>query len=336
MKKKEGKSMKCIKFVACIMGILFSALIYSSPSSAKEEYPTRPITLLVGMAPGGLFDVQGRLLAEIVEKYLGKPVLVNNMPGANGGLMMDFLSRQKPDGYTIAIGGGSYITMNRFIERTSYSYKDFTYIRAYCKHPQNLSVRNDAPWKTFDEFVEYSKKNAGKVRYASWAPTSTVSLQMRIISKQRQVDWIHIPYKGDAPAITAILGGHVEAVGLSATVVPYAKSGHLRVLVTFLQNRWREFPDVPTVKELGYDVPPLTDWTSISGIVAPKGLSGAPFEKLESAFSKAFEDPAFVKLMQQYYVPRLNLGPKEYEKVIEEADSKLEKIMPPLLEEIQK
>ncbi len=328
--------MKKLRYVLLFLAIFCFIVLFSSQPSAKEEFPTRPITLLVGMAAGGLFDVQGRLLAEIVEKYLGKPVLVNNMPGMNGLLMMQNLTRQKPDGYTIGIGSGSYIVTYPLIEKIPLNYKDFTYIRAYCKHPQNLSVRSDSPWKTFKEFVEYAKKNPGKVRYATWGPISTVSLQMRLIAKQQQIDWIHVPYKGDAPAVTAILGGHADAVGLSATVVPYVKSGHLRLLAVLLKDRWKEFPDVPTLYELGYDLPYLTDWTSISGIVAPKGLAGLPFEKLESAFSKAFEDPAFIKLMQQYYVPRLNLGPKEFEKEIEEAYSKLEKIMPPLLEEIQK
>lgn len=321
--------------IACLLAVV-SMLALVPPALAADPFPTRPITLLVAMAPGGFFDVQARLLADILEKHLGKPIVVNNMPGTNGAIMLDYLMRQKPDGYTLALSGGSYIVSNPYIEKVNYTYKDFTYVHAYSLHPQNLAVRTEAPWKTFKEFVEHVKKNPGKVRYATWAPTSTVSLMMRIIAKQANLDWIHVPYKGDAPSITAILGGHVDAVGLSATVVPYARSGKLRILAVFTKDRWKDFPDIPTVRELGYDVPPLTDWTSMSGVIGPRGLTGPVYDRIEAAFTKAFQDPAFLALMAKFNVPVFASDGKAYERMMAEGHERLGQVLPPLLREVGK
>jgi tripartite-type tricarboxylate transporter receptor subunit TctC len=318
-----------------ILSTLIGLCPFCSVLFAKDEFPTAPITLLLGYPPGGNTDVQARALAELAKKHLGQPVLINNMAGMGGSLMMDYLARQKPDGYSIAFMAASTVVINPFIEKVNYSYMDFTYIHAFGLQLHNLAVRSDSPWKTFNQLIDYAKKNPGKIKYATYSPISTTSLVLRIIAKQKQIDWIHVPYKGDGPAITAVLGGHTDALSVSSSVLPYVKSGDLRVLAVFLKDRSSELPDVPTLKELGFNLPPLSNWSTYTGIVGPKGLTGTPLAKLEAAFSKSSQDPSFLKVMQKFACPVLNVPSKEYEKEIAEAYQELKGIIPPLIKEIQ-
>jgi tripartite-type tricarboxylate transporter receptor subunit TctC len=309
---------------------------FHSPGLAKEEFPTGPITLLIGFPPGGPVDPVARILAELIGKDLGQRVLVASKEGMSGGIMIDYLCRQKPDGYIIGIMFAVAVVSNPYITKVDYSYKDLTYLLGIGRQLHGVSVRKDAPWKTFNELVEYAKKNPGKVRYATYSPVSTTSFVMRLIAKERQLDWIHVPYKGDGPAITAILGGHIDALATSSGQAPYVASGQLRLLTVFNKNRSKEFPDVPTIYELGYKVPYLSDRTTLHGVVAPKGLTGEPFERLVAAFKKATRDPAFINVMQQLSQPIEIMEPHEFEKEIAETYEEFGKIYPPLVKEVQK
>jgi tripartite-type tricarboxylate transporter receptor subunit TctC len=318
-----------LMFILCFM-VLFNFLVFG-----KNGFPTGPITFLIGYPPGGPADVQSRGLAELLGKDLGQRVLVVAKEGISGGLMLSYLSRQKPDGYNIALTHGASIVGNPFLTKVDYSYKDFTYIIGVAPIVHFLSVRKDAPWKTFNELAGYAKKNPGKIRYGTYSPVSTTSFVMRLIAKERQIDWIHVPFKGDGPAITGLLGGHIEAVATSIGVVPFLKSGDLRALAVFGKNRSTEFPDVPTIYELGSKIPFISDRANLTAIIAPKGLVGEPFEKLTSAFKKAVQDPVFQEVWKQSCVPFEMLESKQLEKQIEESYKVFEEIYPQLLKEIQ-
>jgi len=330
--------MKRERYASLSLAVLvtLSILAFNSPGLAKEEFPTAPITLLIGFPPGGPVDPVARILAEIVGKDLGQRVLVANKEGMSGGIMIDYLRRQKPDGYTIGIMFAVAVVSNPYITKVDYSYKDLTYLLGIGRQLHGVSVRKDAPWKTFNELVEYAKKNPGKVRYATYSPVSTTSFVMRLIAKERQLDWIHVPYKGDGPAITSILGGHVDALATSSGQAPYVTSGQLRLLTVFNKNRSKEFPDVPTIYELGYKAPYLSDRTTLHGVVAPRGLTGEPFEKLVAAFKKAARDPAFINVMHQMSQPIEIMEPDEFEKEVAETYKEFEQIYPPLVKEVQK
>lgn len=329
--------MKRVRHTPFIVALSTLCLILSlsALALAKEEYPTGPITFLVGWSAGGSVDVTARTLAEVVKKELGQPVVVVNKPGMISSIMLTHLSQQKPDGYNIGIVAATSIIVNPLLEKLEYTPDDFTYIRSCGYMIHCLGVHPNSPFKTFKELVEYAKKNPKKVKYSSYGPISTTSFYMRLIGKAENIDWEHIPFKGDAAATMATIGGHTDAVTSANTIFPYVRSGQIRLLVVFNQNRSPEFPDVPTARELGYNLPPLTEMTSLYLIIAPKGLTGTAFEKLDSAFSKAIQDPSFPRIMKELGQPQLNLGPKEVNKLVVEYRQKLEKIYPQLVKEVQ-
>lgn len=330
MEKVRYVSFFMIVFVIC------SLLPFGSVLMAKEEFPAGPISLLVGLPPGGVIDITARALAEAVKTHLGQPVVVVNKPGMAGSVMLTFLKTQKPDGYNVGVVGAEAIHVNPLLEKLDYKMEDFTYVRAFGYMNHFVGVLPSSPWKTFKDLVEYAKKNPNKIKYGSWSPFSTTTFQMRLIGQREGVRWVHIPYKGSAPAITSLLGGHTEVVTCASTIVPYAKSGQIRILCVFNDSRSADFPSVPTVREVGYDLPSLSDMTTFLLVVGPKGLTGAPFEKLDSAFSKAFGEPSFVKVMRELSQPEVNYPQKETNRLMSEYRTKVEQIMPGLIKEIEK
>lgn len=323
------------RFLAAAL-VLLGVMAFIPSAGAKETFPSRPIELLVGYGPGGAGDIQARALADLVGKQLGQRVIVVNKDGMGGGIMISYLSRQKPDGYTIGTVFTATLASNPFLDKVDYSYKDLTYIMGYCRILHGISVRPDSPWKTFDELVEYARNNPGKVRYATFSSMSTTSFMMRLVAAEKKINWVHVPYKSDAPAAAAVMGGHVEAVATGSGQIPFVQSGKLRLLAVFNRDRFSQFPNIPTLQELGYRVPPLSDMTTYSGIVAPKGLAGEPFEKLAAAFTKAAHDPSFQGLMKQLSATIDILDAKGYEKQVSDSYEKIEKIYPALLKEIKK
>jgi len=329
--------MKRVRHTPFIVALSTLCLILSlsALALAKEEYPTGPITFLVGWSAGGSVDVTARTLAEVVKKELGQPVVVVNKPGMASSIMLTHLAHQKPDGYTIGLVAASNVIVNPLLEKIEYTPDDFTYIRGCGYMVHCLGVNPKSPWKTFKEFVEYAKKNPKKVKYGSYSPISTTSFLMRLIAKAEGIDWEHIPFKGDAAATMATIGGHTDAATTANTIFPYVRSGQIRLLVVFNENRSPEFPDVPTTRELGYDLPALSDMGTFFMILAPKGLKGAPLEKLSSAFSKAVQDPSYAKIMKELGQPILNTDFKETNRRMTDYRQKLEKIYPDLLKEVQ-
>lgn len=330
--------MKSVKYFLLLFTMFVLCFVFMSNFLilAQERFPKGPITLLNGYPPGGSSFVECRFWAEIVGKYLGQRVLVESKEGLNSGVMTGYLSRQKPDGYTIGRLTSAGLISNCFLATVDYDFrKDFTYIMGVGYLLNAVCVRKDAPWKTFTELVEYARKNPGKIRYASYAPDSAVSFGMRLIAKQQQINWVHVPYKGEGPSITSLLGGHVEAVGLLGGLMPYVKSGDLRCLVVFNKKRFSVLPDIPTIYELGYNIPPVSDIFGIHGVAAPKGLTGEPFEKLVSAFKTVVAHPGFKNMMDEIANPIEIMDSREFERQLLEAYKVLEEILPPLLKEIR-
>ena len=314
--------------------IAIACLVFTAPPAfAQTDYPSKPITLLVGYAPGGSSDIQARLLADLAGKALNQRILVENKPGMSAAVMLNYLVRQKPDGYTIASTPAGALFANPFMLKVEYSHTDVTYVSAFGRLLQAVSVRNDAQWKTFDEFVAYAKQNPGKARYASYAPNSTTHWLMRLVAADRGIDWTHVPYNSDGAAAQALLGGHVDAIAAASGQVPLVNSGQLRMLAVFNSKRLPQFPNVPTLDELGYKIPNLTQMTSLTGIVAPKGFSGPAFQKLASALDKAYRDPAFEKMMRDISAPLDIVGSKAYEAEVAESYKIAEKLLPQLVKD---
>jgi tripartite-type tricarboxylate transporter receptor subunit TctC len=294
---------------------------------AQEKYPTKPITLIIGYGAGGGTDTSTRPLAIAASKVLGQPIVVVNKTGGATAVAMAALKSEKPDGYTIGtLGGGVFLVP--YLRKVSYdSVKDFTPIIQYAIFQYGLVVRSDSPWKTFKEFIAYAKGNPGKIRYSTSGPGNPQHLVMERLAIVENIKWTLIPYESGEEAVTALLGGHVEASSQTTTWKKYVEAGRFRFLAYYGEKRMTNFPDVPTLLELGYNITAAPDFMALVG---PKGLSPQVVETLHQAFQKSMEDPNFIRIGNQVDQPPFYRGPQEFQKHLVELDE----ILGPLIKKL--
>ena len=280
-----------MKSLILIVGLFFAFSLVSSGTSLSQaqNYPNRPIQLIIPVPAGLVADVTGRLLAEELKKILGTPVIVVNKPGASMTLGTDLVAKSKRDGYTIAYTNSSAIIYSRIFhpEIVPYdSFKDLEPLGFHLFVPLMVAVQGDSPWKTFPEFVEYAKKNPGAIRVSTPGLESIDNFNIEITQSLTGAQFTHIPVKSGAA--TALIGGHVEATyyALNA-VIPYAESGKLRILV--MSRKIQRFPDIPTMSELGYKQDLLSSWFAL---YAPAGIPEEVKKVLIPAVERAVNTPA--------------------------------------------
>lgn len=278
--------------------ILFLSL---TPLWAQGKFPTKPITLIVPYGSGGT-DSQYRKLAELVGKDLGQPVVVMNQPGGTGTIAVTNMARSAaPDGYTIAASTGPILRQPHVVKSTNYSPpKDLTWIAGLGAYTFILTVRDDSPFKTLEDMVSWARKNPGKLTFATVGTSSSSYVSMKLLARQAGIEVINVPYKGGGELLAAVLGGHVMVGGDSLlNVIPATNGKHgIRALVSFDAERSEHMPELPTVKELGYDI--VQD--SPYGIVGPKGMPPEVVKTLQTAFeraAKSAENAATLKTLRQ-------------------------------------
>ena len=273
----------------------------SGPAFAQEKYPVKPINFLIGFPAGGTTDVCARPLVNAASKILGQPIVVMNKPGGASAVAVATLKNEKPDGYTIGILGSGAV-LSQHMRKVPYdTATDFTPILQYAVYLYGLVVQSESPWKTIGEFIEYARNNPGKVRYSTAGPGSPQHLVMERLALKEKVKWTHIPFPGGGPAVTALLGGHVEAASQTTEWKAHVESGRLRLLAVYGEKRMIDFPNVPTLLELGYGI----SAASLISIAGPKGISPQIVEILHGAFKKAMEDPDFIKVSRQLDQPTI-------------------------------
>jgi tripartite-type tricarboxylate transporter receptor subunit TctC len=293
------------------------------PLLHAQEYPSKPINMVITFSPGGSADPSMRLLASKTEKFLGQPFITTNNGGGGGSVAMAILTKEKPDGYYLAgCSSTSLIRIPQF-RPVPYTHEDFVPIMHFGAPPSGLVVKTDSPWKTLKEFVEYAKKNPGKVTYSSMGVGSPMHLAMEFIAKQEGITWTHIPYPGSGPAFHALLGGHVTAQSGSSESFPHVREGTIRLLASHHEKRWKSFPDVPTFRELGYDF--INE--SVFMFAAPKGTPPSVVKKLDEAFRKGMEDPEFIKTMEKLEIEISYRNSEDLKKYLEEAYVRLGKMI---------
>ena len=237
---------------------------------AMAEYPERPITIIVGFDPGAASDIMTRTIAAGAEKQLGKPIIIENKGGGGGSVALGIVANAKPDGYTLCAVPNVSMIDTALMQKVTYKpLKSFTPIVAHSAAEHTaLLVKSDAPWKNFKEFIDYAKKNPGKVKYSTSGVGTGMHVAMEVIAHKEGIKWVHVPFKGAAPATTALLGGHVDACSAGIGYQPHVLSGALRILADHGLKRQAAFPNVPTLKELGYEF--YND--TMHAIVGPAGL----------------------------------------------------------------
>ncbi len=292
-----------------------------------EGYPQKPVTLIVPWPAGGSTDVAMRTIAEAASKHLGQPFVIDNKPGATGSLGPAVMAATaKPDGYTIAQIPISVLRLP-LMQKTAWdALKDFTYIVQLTGYTFGITAKADGPFKTWADVIAYAKANPGKVSYGTPGAGGSLHIGMEQIAAHSGIQFTHVPFKGGAETNAAVLGGHTTLQADSTGWKPLVDAGQLRLLAIWTAERSKNWPDAPTLKELGY--PFVFD--SPFGVAGPKGMDPAVVQKLHDALKKAIEDKGVIETLARYdMVPRY-LDTADYRKsvgeVVESEKIALEKL----------
>jgi len=291
---------------------------------ARAEYPERPITMICPYA-GGTADSSLRAMTNHAQMTLGQPIVVVNKPGASGSLAAGMLAAARPDGYNLGMVTFGPLTMAPHMYNISYDpLNSFDFILGFGKYMYGPCVRSDSPIKTLKDLVKHAKANPGKIKYSTVGLATPTHFGMVQLAKREDLKWDVVVFKEVPAAVSACLGGHVEVVSQTpAAVVPAIKSGQLRLLASLSDTRWKWVPDVPTVRELGYDF----DVVSWLALAAPKGTPKAIMDKLVPAFKKALDDPEVIKMMDRIYVPIVYRSAEEFKRLVEVEYKDMEKMI---------
>lgn len=299
--------MQPMRRLAVLAGLACAA--YTGLPVQAQDFPqAKPITLIVPFPAGGATDVQARALAHAASAELKQQIVILNQPGVAATLGPATMARQaRPDGYTIALSAGTLLRQPH-LQKVSYDpLKDFTWIMGIAAYTTGITVKADAPWKTAKELFAYAKANPGKVSYGTVGKGSTAHIAMSALQKASGIEFNFVPYKGAIEVFTALQGGHLDVAaeaGFGTTV----DSGKGRLLAIFNTQRTKERPDVPTVKELGYDVALVSSY----GLAGPKGMDPKVVKTLHDAFKKAMDDPEFLRILKQNDQPTMYMDSKTY------------------------
>jgi tripartite-type tricarboxylate transporter receptor subunit TctC len=276
------------------------------------DFPTKEVQIIIPWAAGGATDLIFRALAATTGKYLGKPVVVVNKPGGGGAVGYTEGMKAAPDGY-ILTAAVTPMTILPHQVTTAFTYKNFEPILNVVSDPSMFLIRSDAPWKSLKEFLDYAKQNPDMITVGNSGAGGGVHLVALAFEKAAGVKFNHIPFSGGGPSVTALLGGHVNAVSVSPPEgIPQVQAGKLKIIALFAEKRLAMFPDVPTVKEQGINFA-MGMWR---GLAAPKGTPPDVIKKLHDAFKQGMDDPVLKKNAADMAVNLDYLGPEAFGKLI--------------------
>ena len=305
-----------------ILAAALTLMISANAAVAADEYPTKPINFLIPFGAGGSADLMGRALAKGTEGVLGQSIVAINRPGAGGGIMYTALKNSAADGYTVGWNSTSILTSTN-IGNVPFKYTAFSQVCRIGFTGMPLVVRTDSPWKTFQEFIAYAKKNPGKIKIGNAGTGSGTHLTAVLMEKTTQVQVVHVPL-GAKRRVPSLLGGEVEAICVPLPeAAPQVKGGKFRILAMSTEERDPTYKDVPTMKELGY--PAVMEL--FRGISVPAGTPAAITAKLEAAFKQGAQDPDFVKLAKSKGFNVSFMGHAEFEKYIAVQNENVAKAM---------
>jgi tripartite-type tricarboxylate transporter receptor subunit TctC len=271
-----------------VLGAAGAAIAAPFGAARAQAFPSKPITLIVPWPAGGSTDRHHRALAEIAGKYLNQQIVVENKPGAGGTLGPSTMAMTaKPDGYTISQYPMGMLRIPHMNKVQWSPINDFTFIMGVSGYTFGFVVKSDSPYKSFKEYIEAARKQPGKIDYGSTGIGTSPHLLLEELAGTAGVQLNHIPFKGNADLMQALLGGHVMAASDATGWDKFVDNGQMRLLLTFGDKRTTRWPQVPTAKELGYGIVSQSPY----GLVGPKGMDPAVVKTLHDAFKKAMDDP---------------------------------------------
>lgn len=278
--------------------LAISAFGPSAALAVPTDWPSKPIRLVVPFPPGGSTDTVGRMLGNLLSERLGQSVIIENRGGASGTIGSDVVAKAQPDGYTLLLSGvGSNAIGYSLYEHINYQDSEFAHVSLLATGPNVLVVHADSEAETFEDFVRMVKENPDKYTYASSGSGSSGHLSMELLKQVAELDIMHVPYKGGAAAVTAVMGGHVNALVLNQdNLLPHVEAGAVRALAVTSLERNPVYPDVPTIAESGY---PDFSAESFFGLTAPAGTPPGIIEKLNRETAAAMNDPGIRERLEQ-------------------------------------
>jgi tripartite-type tricarboxylate transporter receptor subunit TctC len=287
-------------------------------AGAQGAWPTRAITMVVPFPPGGLADLVARPVAEAMSRELGQPVVIENKAGAGGGIGMSQVAKSRPDGYTILMALSSLTVIPEadvVLGRPAmFALADLRPIARFTADPTVLAVRADAPWKTAQQFVEDVKKRPGAINYGSSGNYGTMHVPMEILAQNAGLKMTHVPFTGAGPAVVALLGGQIDAVSTGpATVLQQVKAGKVRVLAHWGNDRLGSMPDVPSLKDSGFNA----EYAQWSGLFIPKAVPEPIAQRLRAAAKAAAQDPRVKEIILGAGSPVLYQDSPDFEKYVQ-------------------
>lgn len=273
-----------------------ACLLAAAPAQSAENYPTRPIRMIVPFAPGGASDFVGRIIQPKLSEELGQQVVADNRAGAAGNIGVEIAARSAPDGYTVLLGNVGTMAINPsvFPKFPIKPLRDLTGVTLIVDLPGAMGVHPSVPAATVKEFIEYAKARPGQLSYGSTGASSAQRLAFEFFMSKAGIKLLHVPYKGGAgPATTAVLAGEVAATMVTtASFVPHVKSGRIKVLAVIAPKRVSALPDVPTMVESGFPELTLGSW---QGVFVPAGTPRPIVKRLYTAVSRTMEDTEVLK-----------------------------------------
>lgn len=299
-----------VVLLGVVVTLSLGGLGYAQEDVAK--FPSKPVTFIVPLPPGGPTDLSCRLIVKEAEKYLKQPIVVLNKPGAALTIGVAAIGASKPDGYTIGYCGGPPIFLVPQLEKIPYDpLKDFRVVMQFGGFNFGIYVREDSPFKNFKDLIAYARQNPKKATYGTSGTNSPANLTTELVARKEKVQITHIPFKGTPEVQTALLGGHV-LFGAGDFNYSFVEAKQIRLLMLLKDEHSSEYPDVPILKDLGYEFP----FPIILAIVCPRATPDAIVAKLDDAFAKAMKEPAFIAGMKELRLPVIYRSGKDLEDYI--------------------
>ena len=294
--------------LCAIVAALFLTAVPALAQEKPDAYPSRPIKIMIGFAPGGSTDAPMRVLAQKAGALLKQPIVIENKPGVGGTLPAQNLQSAAPDGYTLGIASAGVYRLPYTNDIKWDPAKDLSYVIGLTGYAFGIVVPAGSPIKTLQDYVAQARANPGKLTYSTPGIATTNHLTMEQISRQFKIELNHIPYKGSSDSLQALMGGLVDSAAETSAFVPFVDSGKMRLIAVWGNKRMARYPDVPTLKESGANIVQTSPW----GLVGPKGLDPAIVAKLHDAFKQAMETKEFKDVLARYEMEPDYKSAKDY------------------------
>ena len=299
--------------IAVAMGLATGAGL-----AQAQDYPNKPVSLVIPYPPGGPTDLLGRLVADRLSQKWGQPVVVDNKPGASGSIGADFVARAAPDGYTLVLGNNASHGAYELLNPSTVPYKtleNFEPLSLIGLAPVIMIVNNDVPANNIKEFVEYAKANPGKVNFGSAAVGSSPHFAGEMLNLAAGIDMTHVPFNGTAPAIQALLSGSIQTYsGGVSSVMPHVQAGKAKAMGAIASERLSGAPDVPTMREQGVDIA----YDSWYGLLAPAGVPAELLDKINADINAVLDGDETKEALVKLGFERKLGSRQEFRKMLEE------------------